>query len=109
MRSQLRYLLTWIGPQQFAEVVPVDKQASWTDLTKDVRNSITHDGDFTAWIDSGGLLALQLQVRWLLKLAILKHLDVSDDQLVKATLHSAEGRSASYTCRYLPTLQSGVE
>ncbi|MEA9999855.1 hypothetical protein QN367_12180 [Cryobacterium sp. RTS3] len=109
LRSQLGYLLTWIGPQQFAEVVPVDKQASWTDLTKDVRNSITHDGDFTAWVDSGGLLALQLQVRWLLKLAILKHLDVSDDQLVMATLHSAEGRSASYTCRYLPTLQSGVE
>jgi hypothetical protein len=100
----LQYLLTWIGPQQFAAVVPVDKQDSWTDLTKDVRNSIAHDGDFTAHLDSSGLLALQLQVRWLLKLAMLKHLDVSDDLLVAATLHSEEGRSASYTFRYLPTM-----
>ena len=107
--SKLRYLLTWIGPQQFAAVVPVDKQGSWTDLAKKVRNSIAHEGAFTAHLDRSGLLALQLQVRWLLKLAILKHLDVSDDLLVKATLHSEEGRSASYTFRYLPTMQSGAD
>jgi hypothetical protein len=107
--SQLRYLLKWVGRQQFAAVVPVDKQDLWTELAKDVRNSIAHDGDFTAHLDSGGLLALQLEVRWLLKLALLKHLDVSDDLLVKATLHSEEGRSASYTFRCLPTMQSEAE
>ena len=103
---KLQYLLAWIGPQQFAAVVQVDKQASWTNLTKDVRNSIAHEGDFAAHVDSSGLLGLQLQVRWLLKLAILKHLGVSDDLLVEATVHSEEGRSASYTFRYLPAMKS---
>lgn len=108
LRSQLQHLLKWIGRQQFAAVVPVDKQESWTDLAKNVRNSIAHDGDFTAHLDSAGLLALQLEVRWLLKLALLKHLEVSDELLVKATLQSEEGRSASYTFRYLPPMQSGA-
>ena len=45
----------------------------------------------------------------LLKLAILKQLEVSDDLLLKATLHSEEGRSARYTFRHLPTMQPGAE
>lgn len=108
LRSRLQYLLEWIGRQQFAAVIPLDKQDAWTELAKDVRNSIAHDGDFTSHLDRDGLLALQLEVRWLLKLALLKHLEVSDDLLVEATLCSEEGRSARYTSRYLPPMYGGA-
>ncbi|WP_308468521.1 HEPN domain-containing protein [Rathayibacter soli] len=96
LKEKISTLLAWVGPTQFAVIVPTQNQAEWIAKAHAARNDLTHLGSFTAHVDTSGLNALQLGIRWLLKLALLKHLGIADELLVRVA-RSADGQAASYS------------
>lgn len=97
--EQLDALLLWVGVEQFSRVVPAEKQQAWVALAVKARNDLVHEGHFKARLSTSGLGALAMGVRWLLNLAIMKHLGIDDASLRGSAWHSREGHAATFTTK----------
>lgn len=102
LSEQLNALLSWVGIDQLSRVVPVEKQQAWLALAVKARNDLVHEGQFKTKLSTSGLGALTRGVRWLLNLALMKHLGISDASLRGSVWRSREGQAATFTTdRYL--------
>lgn len=100
--EQLDALLSWVGVDQFSRVVPAEKQQAWVALAVKARNDLVHEGHFKTRLSTSGLGALTRGVRWLLNLALMKHLGIGDASLRGSVWRSREGQAATFTtARYL--------
>ena len=99
LSEQLDSLVGWVGEEQLSPVVPSELQDAWRVLAVKARNDLVHEGQFKTRLTTSGLGALTRGVRWLLNLAVMKHLGIPDDTLISATRLSVDGTSATFTTR----------